>query len=46
MFQDVMGGRVTEIEAINGAIVQHGKKSGIATPVNRVLWQLVRSMDK
>jgi 2-dehydropantoate 2-reductase len=46
MLQDVQSGRVTEIEAINGAIVHHGEKSGIATPVNRVLWQLVRSMDK
>jgi 2-dehydropantoate 2-reductase len=46
MLQDVLGRRVTEIEAINGAIVQHGEKSGIATPVNRILWQLVRSMDR
>jgi 2-dehydropantoate 2-reductase len=46
MLQDVLGGRTTEIEAISGAIVQHGEKSGIATPVNRVVWQLVRSMDK
>ncbi len=45
MLQDVLGGRLTEIEAINGAIVQYGEKSGIATPVNRMLWQLVRSMD-
>jgi 2-dehydropantoate 2-reductase len=44
MLQDVLGGRPTEIEAISGAIVQRGEESGIATPVNRVLLQLVRSM--
>ena len=46
MLQDVLGGRVTEIEAINGMIVHNGEKTGVDTPVNRMLWQLVRSMDK
>jgi 2-dehydropantoate 2-reductase len=46
MLQDVLSGRVTEIEAINGAIVNNGEKTGVDTPINRMLWQLVRSMDK
>ncbi len=44
MFQDVLRGAPTEIDAICGAIVRAGKATGIPTPVNRVLWQLVRAM--
>jgi 2-dehydropantoate 2-reductase len=45
MLQDVLRGRPTEIEAINGAIVRFGEKAGVPTPVNRVLWQLVKSIE-
>ncbi len=45
MLQDVLRGTPTEIDAINGAIVQAGEKAGVATPVNRILWQLVRGLD-
>jgi 2-dehydropantoate 2-reductase len=44
MLQDVLRGTVTEIEAINGAIVRKGECIGVPTPVNRVLWQLVKSL--
>jgi 2-dehydropantoate 2-reductase len=45
MLQDVLRGTVTEIEAINGAIVRKGEQLGMATPVNKILWQLVNSLD-
>ena len=45
MLQDVMRGTVTEIEAINGAIVRVGEHMGVPTPVNRLLWGLVKSLD-
>jgi 2-dehydropantoate 2-reductase len=45
MLQDVLRGTPTEIDAINGAIVQIGEKEGVPTPINRVLWQLVRGLD-
>jgi 2-dehydropantoate 2-reductase len=45
MLQDVMRGAVTEIEAINGAIVRVGEQLGVPTPVNRMLWKLVNSLD-
>ena len=32
MLQDVERGRLTEIEVINGAIVDGGQRLGIATP--------------
>jgi 2-dehydropantoate 2-reductase len=44
MLQDVLRGTGTEIEAINGAIVRVGERNGVPTPINRVLWQLVKSM--
>jgi 2-dehydropantoate 2-reductase len=41
MLQDMLRGAQTEIDAINGAIVAEGRRLGIPTPVNEVLWQLV-----
>ncbi|NJD58585.1 MAG: 2-dehydropantoate 2-reductase [Anaerolineales bacterium] len=45
MLQDVLNGRPTEIDSINGAIVHEAEKVGIPTPVNRVLWHLVKGLD-
>jgi 2-dehydropantoate 2-reductase len=45
MLQDVLNGRPTEIDAINGAIVLEAEKVGVPTPVNRVLWHLVKGLD-
>jgi 2-dehydropantoate 2-reductase len=44
MFQDVQRGAPTEIDAICGAIVRTGEKSGVPTPVNRTMWQLVKAI--
>jgi len=44
MLQDVERGRPTEIDAICGAVVAEGERLGVDTPVNRVLWDLVRSL--
>lgn len=46
MVQDVMRGTLTEIDAINGAIVRAGEYMGVQTPVNRLLWQLVKSLEQ
>ena len=43
MFQDILRGAPTECDAINGAVVREGGLAGIATPVNEVLWKLVRA---
>jgi 2-dehydropantoate 2-reductase len=40
--QDLARGRPTEIDHLNGHIVREGERLGIATPVNRVLWSLVK----
>lgn len=46
MLQDVLNRRKTEIEMINGAVVREGEKAGIPTPVNRVLTNLVATIQK
>ena len=42
MVQDLRRGAPTEIDAICGAVVREGARLGVATPVNRALWDLVR----
>ena len=43
MLQDLARGAPTEIEAICGEVVGHGRRAGVPTPVNEFLWRLVRS---
>jgi 2-dehydropantoate 2-reductase len=46
MLQDVLRGTPTEIDAINGAIIRESEKVGLLAPVNRILWRLVRGLDR
>lgn len=45
MLQDVLAGRKTEIEAINGAVVEAARYRAIAVPHTETLLQLVRLVD-
>jgi len=45
MLQDVLKGRPTEIDAINGKIVEHGRQVGVPTQVNAALATLVRALE-
>jgi 2-dehydropantoate 2-reductase len=45
MLQDISRGTPTEINVINGAIVDEGIRLGIDTPVNKVLTLLVRTLE-
>jgi 2-dehydropantoate 2-reductase len=45
MRQDLMKGRKTEIDHMNGAVVDLGRKYGIACPVNAALSTLIRSLE-
>lgn len=45
MLQDMIAGRASEIENINGAVDRLGAALGVATPVNAVLADLVRMME-
>jgi 2-dehydropantoate 2-reductase len=43
--QDLARGKPTEIDYLNGLIVQRGLALGISTPANRVLWALVKLIE-
>jgi 2-dehydropantoate 2-reductase len=45
MLQDVEKGRITEIDVINGAIVEAGQRLGIATQYNDAMVQLIKSLE-
>ncbi|MFX1318695.1 MAG: ketopantoate reductase family protein [Promethearchaeota archaeon] len=45
MLQDVMYGRKTEIDFLNGRIVEIGRRHQIPTPVNETLTQLIRYLE-
>ncbi len=44
MLQDVLRGSQTEVDAINGKIVELGEEHGVPVPVNRTIWLLVNSL--
>jgi 2-dehydropantoate 2-reductase len=43
MLQDLLRGAPTECDAINGAVVREGKRLKVPTPVNDVLYQLIKA---
>jgi 2-dehydropantoate 2-reductase len=43
--QDLMRGKPSEIDHLNGYVVRRGAALGVATPVNRVLHTLVKLLD-
>jgi 2-dehydropantoate 2-reductase len=45
MLQDVLAKRQTEVDFMNGAIVQWGEKIGVATPLNKVMWELIKGLE-
>ncbi|MGI6656508.1 MAG: ketopantoate reductase family protein [Desulfobulbus sp.] len=45
MLQDILRGAPTEIDVINGAVVARGQETGVATPVNLLLTQLVKALE-
>ncbi len=46
MLQDILKGRMTEIDFINGAIVYKGKEWGVATPYNELITLLIKAKEK
>ncbi len=45
MFQDILRGGMTEIDAINGAVAREGARLGVETPMNTTLWRLVKALE-
>ena len=45
MLQDILRGRVTEIDYLNGLVADKAKELGISTPVNNEVIELVKTME-
>ncbi|KUG03713.1 2-dehydropantoate 2-reductase [hydrocarbon metagenome] len=45
MLQDIQRGRKTEIDSLNGAVVELGKKHGIDTPVNKYITLMLKAKE-
>jgi 2-dehydropantoate 2-reductase len=45
MLQDVLASRQTEVDFMNGAIVEWGKKAGVPTPLNQAVWALIKGLE-
>lgn len=45
MLQDIVAKRQSEVDFMNGAIVQWGKKVGVPTPLNQAMWELVKGLE-
>ena len=45
MLQDILGRRQTEVDFMNGAIVKWGEQTGVPTPLNRALWEMVKGLE-
>lgn len=46
MLQSLDKGSVTEIDFINGAVVRHGQRLGVATPVNATLVACIKGIER
>lgn len=46
MLQDIEAGRETEIDFLNGAIVEFGKRHGVDAPLNAALTALVEGLER
>ena len=44
--QDLMRGKPSEIDFLNGYVVRRGDALGVPTPANRVLWTLVKLVER
>ncbi len=45
MLQDVTAGRETEIDAINGVVLEHAEQCGVDAPTNQLLHRLVSGIE-
>lgn len=45
MLQDVLAKRQTEVDFMNGAIVEWGKKTAVPTPLNQAVWELIKGLE-
>ncbi len=46
MHSDVMAGRPLELEALNGAVVRAGRAARVPTPINDVIYAMLKPLEK
>lgn len=46
MLQDIEAGRKTEVEAFALKVIELGEATGVPTPVNRLLYDLIKAMEQ
>ncbi|MBU2568111.1 MAG: 2-dehydropantoate 2-reductase [Elusimicrobia bacterium] len=46
MLQDILHRKKTEIESINGAVIKQAEKTGLDTPLNKMLYCFVKLMEE
>lgn len=46
MLQDIIKGNKTEIDFLNGKIVQYANESGLEVPINKILTYLIKGLEK
>ena len=46
MLQDIEKGKLTEVDAINGAVCDYGKKVGFPTPANNKVVEIIHKIEK
>ncbi len=45
MYEDFKKGKPTEIEYLNGEVIRRGEKHGIPTPMNKMLYALMKGLE-
>jgi len=46
MFQDIEAHRKTEVEIFSGTVIELGKRYGVETPVNDMLFRMIRTLEQ
>lgn len=46
MLQDIEGKRKTEVDIFSGTVIDLGKKYGVNTPVNSMLYKMIKTLEK
>jgi 2-dehydropantoate 2-reductase len=46
MLQDVLAGRTTEIDWINGSLIQLAAQKGLSLPTHKAVFQMVKAMER
>jgi 2-dehydropantoate 2-reductase len=46
MLQDVLAGRITEIEWMNGALLKSARMQSIPMPTHETVYRLVKALEK